>query len=80
MDSLGPSRAELEALVTGLSPRRELVARMAMRGVFDQCRVDGGWKARIDELMAGLSPDELAEVQEQAKATARRLTAITARA
>ena len=75
MVTLGPSCAELEELLTGLSPRRELVARVALRGVFDQCRVDKRWKARIDELMAGMSPDELAKVHEEAQTTAQRIRA-----
>ena len=75
MVTVGPSCAELEELLAGLSPRRELVARMALRGVFDQCRVDKRWKARIDELMASMSANALAEVHGEAHTMARRIKA-----
>ena len=51
------------------------MARLALRTVFDQCRVDKRWKARIEELAAGMSPDELAEVHEAAQTAARRIKA-----
>ena len=68
-----PRSAELEEFLAGLPPKKELATRMAMRGVFDALRSDPNWRQRIDELMEGLSPDELAEIRDEANRLAERL-------
>ena len=73
--AIDPRSAELEEFLTGLSPGKELATRMAMRGLYDVLRSDLGWRRRMDKLMEGLSPDELAEIHEEANWLAQRLKA-----
>lgn len=73
--ALDPRSAELEGFLTSLPLGKELATRMAMRGVFDVLRGDSEWRRRIDELKEGLTPDELAEIFEEADRLARRLKA-----
>jgi hypothetical protein len=42
---------EIDAYVAKLDPRRELVYRLAMRGLCDRCRSDRRFTARTDEIM-----------------------------
>jgi hypothetical protein len=44
--------------LANLTQERELVVRMAMRQVFDNCRDDRAWSARIDELLREINPGD----------------------
>lgn len=75
--AVDPRSEELEEFLIGLPPRKELATRMAMRGIFDVLRSDPKWRQRVVELMAGMSPDELAEIRDEADRLAERLKAET---
>jgi hypothetical protein len=48
---------EVDDYVRKLDPRRELVYRLAIRGLCDRCRGDRAFKARTEELMARYKDD-----------------------
>jgi hypothetical protein len=54
-DPRGPA---IEKWLRSVEPRRELVVRYAMRSHFAQVRGDRAFSARIDDLVARLTPDE----------------------
>jgi hypothetical protein len=66
---LGPR--EVDAFVRGMPPRRELVYRLAVRGVSDRCRGDRTFRRRTEaliiEFMAGLPAikREAAKIEEE---------------
>jgi hypothetical protein len=65
-----PRSAQLEAQLTGMEPRRELVYRCALMSLSPDCRSDAGWIKRADELRKRLKlgGDGLTLVMREAKA------------
>jgi hypothetical protein len=64
---------EVDAYVAKLNPRRELVYRLAIRGLCNRCRGDRRFKARTEELMAKFK-DDLGAVLTEAGQLERDLT------
>jgi hypothetical protein len=61
---------EIEAFVAKLDPRRELVYRLAIRGLCDRCRCDRKFKQRTEELMQRFDHELGAVLTEASKLTA----------
>ncbi len=53
-----PRCAELEAFLTSLTPRQELVRRWALMSAYPVCTTDSMWKGRIRVLLEDLGLDE----------------------
>jgi hypothetical protein len=68
-----PRGPELERMLSKLPRLRQLAYRMALSQLSPHCRGDQHWRARIDELRAGLSKDDTAAVLADAAAIARQL-------
>ena len=70
-----PRSAQLEAQLTGMEARRELVYRCALMALSPDCRSDAAWIKRADELRKRLKlgGDGLALVMREAKALEREL-------
>ena len=49
-------------MLSKLPRLRQLAYRLALCRLSPQCRGDRSWRARIDELQAGLSKDDMAAV------------------
>ena len=64
---------EVDQVVVLLHPRRELVYRLAIRGLCTRCRVDRAFTTRTHALLER-HLDELAELLSEAKALAAELT------
>jgi hypothetical protein len=69
LDTDDPRCHELEELLTGLSPRGELLRRWALMDVFEPCSADGRWKQRVKRLLAYLAfdADELTKALPEAQ-------------
>jgi hypothetical protein len=65
---LDPRSPEIVALLQGLDPETELVARLALCGICPKCRQDSAWRKRMDELLARvpLNKIELADILRKA--------------
>ena len=64
---------EVENYVAGLPPRRELIYRLAIRSLCDQCWSDRPFTERTQALMQQFG-DELGEVTAEAAGLERELT------
>jgi len=64
---------EIDAFVAKLEPRRELVYRLAIRGLCDRCRCDRKFRQRTEELMQRFN-SELTAVLAEAGTLAADLT------
>lgn len=53
-----PRGADLENMLTNLSPQRELIYRFALRGLSEHCRSDRAWDRRVEMLRLTLKLDE----------------------
>lgn len=65
-----PRGAQLEAQLTGMDPRRELVYRCALMSLSQDCQGDPHWRKRAEELRKRLKlgADGLALVMREARA------------
>jgi hypothetical protein len=72
---LDPHSLAFEIWLATLTPEKELVARMAMRDMFDSCRVDLDWALRFDGLIRQLNPGpaKLEKLSDEAGSLVRRL-------
>jgi hypothetical protein len=68
-----PRGPELERMLSKLPRLRQLAYRLALSRLSPHCRRDLYWRARIDELRAGLSKDDMAAALADATAVARQL-------
>jgi hypothetical protein len=72
-----PHNAALLAFLAGLQPEPELVARLAIRGLSNRCRLNGAWAARTEALRAkvvGNDADKLARIMRAAHDMADEMT------
>ena len=58
MADIDPGDPDLMRWLASLGSEREFVLRLAMRQVFDRCRRDRAWSARIGTLMDEINPGE----------------------
>jgi hypothetical protein len=65
-----PRCDELDAMLAGLEPRRELAWRLALIGLSEHCRGDGRWKRRVSELERLMDREgvDFAEILREAEA------------
>jgi hypothetical protein len=63
----------LERMLSKLPRLRQLAYRLALSQLSPHCRGDPYWRARIDELRAGLSRDDMAAALADAEAVVRQL-------
>jgi hypothetical protein len=68
-----PRGPELERMLSKLPRLRQLAYRLALSQLSPHCSRDQHWRARIDELRAGLSKDDTAAVLADAEAVVRQL-------
>jgi hypothetical protein len=70
---------EVTVLMRGLAPRRELIYRVAIRGVSERCRGDRQFRQRTDELTAKFKAELPAILAEAAKLEADLMASVAAR-
>jgi DNA-binding MarR family transcriptional regulator len=58
---------EVTVLMRGLAPRRELIYRLAIRGLCERCRGDREFRERTEELTAKFKAELQAILAEAAK-------------
>ena len=78
-DYSDPRRTELDQMLAGLPPRRELAYRMALSGLSEHCRGDARWRRRVEEL-SDMMADEGVDVAELLVEAARVRQEILAKA
>ena len=73
-----PRNAELLLFLGGLKPEAELVARLAIGGLSNRCRLNGAWAARTEALrvkIVGNDEDKLTRIMRAAHDMAEEMTA-----
>lgn len=73
-----PRDGELLMFLGGLEPEAELVARLAIGGLSNRCRLDAAWAERTEALrvkIVGNDEDKLARIMRAAHEMAEEMTA-----